>query len=95
MKSLIQENKVCYLCGSTKDLHVHHIFNGRSYRDKSEKDGMKIYLCPLCHYKVHTNSKKHKENTLLVDLKVKGQMIWEGLYGNREAFIKRYGKSYL
>lgn len=89
MKSVFQETKVCYLCGAWQPLHEHHIFNGRSYRDKADKDGMKVRLCVNCHEEAHTNKDKR------LFLKRKGQLVWEGLYGNREDFIKRYGKSYL
>lgn len=89
MKSIFQESKVCFLCGAGEPIHVHHIFNGLAYREKSEKDGMMVYLCPSCHQLVHD------DNENLLRFKRKGQMVWEGLYGDRKAFIKRYGKNYL
>lgn len=90
-KSKLQNNeKICYLCGRliTNDSNLHHIFNG-AYRDKSDKDGMVVYLHSACHRKLHD----HYE----ISLKVKkaGQIKWEEIYGTREEFIKKYGKSYL
>ena len=35
-KSILQDDKVCYICGTTASLEEHHIF-GASNRKKSEK----------------------------------------------------------
>lgn len=90
MKSILQDNKTCFLCGKGSNLQVHHVFNGTAYRSKSDEDGMTLYLCPNCHYSVHNNDIK----TLHI-LKKYGQKKWEAVYGSREDFIKRYGKNYL
>ena len=93
MKSILQEEKECYICHTTQNLNLHHVFNGTANRKKADQDGMTIYLCVRHHigskYSVHEN----QELDLL--LKRKGQLAWERHYGNRDDFIKRYGKSYL
>ena len=92
-KSLISNEKECYVCHTTHDLHKHHIFEGTANRRKSEQDGCWCYLCARHHnaskYGVHFN----KELELL--LKARCQQRWQREYGKTEAdFIKRFGKSY-
>lgn len=35
MKSILQKEKKCWLCGSTLNLHRHHVFGGSANRAKS------------------------------------------------------------
>ena len=92
MKSIIQDKKECYICKTTLDLALHHVFYGSTNRKKSDKDGMVIWLCNYHHnmsnYSVHFNKK--------LDLRIKkeAQEVYEKKH-SREEFIKRYGKSYL
>ena len=59
-KSILQNEKVCYLCGSHNMLESHHVYNGNPNRTLSEKYGLKVYLCHSCHNEppngVHFNS---------------------------------------
>ena len=48
MKSIIQDEKVCIVCGSTNTVE-HHCFFGTANRKLSEKYGLKVYLCPYHH----------------------------------------------
>lgn len=48
MKSILQENKECYICETTNWLEEHHVFGGAN-RKLSEKYGLKIYLCHRHH----------------------------------------------
>lgn len=86
MESRLQHDRNCFLCGKPAS-DVHHIFNG-PYRKRSEEDGMVVYLCRWCHMYLHEHPGKAKM------LKLKAQLVWESVYGDREAFIKRYGKNY-
>jgi len=49
MKSILQEEKVCYLCGKQYGLELHHIFAGVANRRISEQHGLKVWLCHDCH----------------------------------------------
>lgn len=49
MKSVLQKNKKCFECGCTGNLECHHVFYGRAYRNKSERYGMKVWLCAEHH----------------------------------------------
>ena len=48
IKSIIQNEKVCYITGDTYDLHEHHVFGG-AYKAASDRLGLKIYLRPDWH----------------------------------------------
>ena len=92
-KSLISDKKECLMCGTTKDLHKHHVYPGTANRKKSEQDGCWVYLCARHHnmsnYSVHFNKELDRR------LKAYCQTLWEKKYGDRTAFIHRFGKSYL
>lgn len=90
MKSILSNDKACYLCGFTLNLHKHHIFGG-PWRNVSEKYGCWCYLCSRCHVGpdgVHENRDKD------LFLKREAQETFEGEF-TREDFIKIFGKSYL
>ena len=55
-------NTVCYLCGSTRWIEIHHIFAG-SDRKLSTKYGLVVPLCHECHQGkngVHQNFEKRR-----------------------------------
>ena len=50
MKSILQTDKVCYLCGRQTGLEKHHIFGGVANRKISEAHGLWVWLCgQTCH----------------------------------------------
>ena len=49
MKSILQSEKVCYLCGKQYGLECHHVFGGVANRRISEQYGLKVWLCHDCH----------------------------------------------
>ena len=49
MKSILQNETVCYLCGRQYGLEKHHIFAGVANRRISEAEGLTCYLCHDCH----------------------------------------------
>ena len=87
-KSRISNLPMCTRCGSTKNLHHHHLLNGPN-RKKSDEDGLWIYLCEECHEYVHN----HKQ--VLLSYKEMGQKVYEREIGTREDFMKRYRRNYL
>lgn len=97
---MLNSDKRCFVCGTTNDIHVHHIFEGTANRKKSEEDDMKIYLCGYHHNMSSAGIHYNKE----LELKVKrlAQQVWMKqfvpnlpLEDQIEAFIKRYGRNYL
>jgi len=94
MKSIIQKNKECYVCGSKQYLHLHHILFGRN-RKKCDEDGLTVYLC---YYHHESSDGVHGKNGHDLDLQLKkvAEEFW--LNKNNKTindFIARYGKNYL
>lgn len=57
MKSIIQDNKECFICRSP-NVEDHHIFYGTGNRQLSEQYGLKVWLCYEHHrgnHGVHFN----------------------------------------
>lgn len=48
-KSIISNEKECFLCGRQINLERHHIMAGTANRKLSEKYGLWVYLCHDCH----------------------------------------------
>lgn len=93
MDSIIQKEKVCYICGTTSNLHKHHIFFGTANRKLSEEDGCVVYLCVNHHTGLQG---VHNNHRLDLDLKQKCERAWIRHFNKSiEDFIKRYGKSYI
>ena len=92
MKSIIQNEKKCFFCGTTQNLHDHHIFFGTSNRKQSERYGMKVWLCQ----EHHTGSAGvHFNRDVDLALKELAQRTFEKVIGDREIFRERFGKSWL
>lgn len=91
---IIWDEKACYRCGITVNLHKHHIFYGSANRALSEKDGCYCTLCAKCHSAIHDPKN-------VVDVEYKkwlmstAQKKWQAHYQKtKKEFIERYGKSY-
>lgn len=94
MKSIIQKDKVCFLCGRVVGLEKHHVFFGTSNRKNSDKYGLTVWLCgETCH----RNGKNAAHQNRMTDLilKQRAQEEFEKRFGDRERFREIFGKSYL
>lgn len=96
MKSILQTQKKCFLCGRTQGLDAHHIFGGPN-RKLSEKYGLKVWLCndftpTHCHKLVHEGKHTGQLQELLHKT---GQEAFEKTHGNREDFMQIFGRNYL
>jgi hypothetical protein len=89
VKSIIQNNKECYVCKTTLDLHKHHIF-GASNRKHSERFGLTVFLCGYHHDL--SDEGVHFRKDLDLHLKQLAQTRFEETY--TESFIKVFGKNY-
>lgn len=88
MMLIISKRYACENCGIQRDLQVHHCLHGAD-RKKADRDGLTVYLCPLCHKRLHSVDYK-------LDLKFKqlAQREYEKEHGH-EAYMSRYHKNYL
>ena len=92
--SIIQKNKKCYVCGTTQNIHLHHVIFGKN-RNNSDKDGLMVYLC----YEHHEGKNGvHGKNGHELDyaLKRKAEIMWCEYYNKTpDDFLKRYKRNYL
>ena len=92
-KSIIQDTKECYICGSQRWLEEHHCFHA-SNRKISEKYGLKVWLCHYCHNEPPNGIHQNKKNREALQDKV--QRIAMEHYGwDVEDFRKIFGRNYL
>ena len=97
-KSIIQENKECYLCRYLYDfenqmnLQEHHCIHGTANRALSELYGLKVYLC-INHYTAGISA-VHKDRSMDLILIKQAQKKFEELYGHNK-FMEVFKKNYL
>ena len=91
MKSIIQTEKECWVCGTTLNLHNHHIFYGPN-KPNSERLGLKIYLCARHHNM--SNGGVHFDPELDDKIKIMAQKKFEETH-TREEFMAIMGRNYI
>lgn len=91
-KSLLSKEKECFICGTTYNLHKHHIYPGTANRKLSEKWGCWCYLCAYHHNMSNAGVHFNRE----ADLKLKQycQRVFEQKFG-KERFVTVFGRSWL
>lgn len=92
MRSILQDEDRCYLCGSTDWTETHHIYGGNPNRRISEENGFKVRLCHWCHNEPPHGVHHNKQMDLW--LRQRCQEKYEETH-SREEFIKLIGKNYL
>lgn len=92
MKSIVQDGEPrCFVCGSVRELELHHIMPGVANRRWSTKLGLVCYLCRTHHtgqYGVHYN------RNLMFALKQEAQRAFEKTH-TRQEWMDIFGKNYL
>lgn len=93
IKSIMQTEETCFICGTNKDLQVHHVFEGIGRRNISEREGLVVYLC-ASH---HTGScGVHGNNEYNLWLKKRAEWTWLcHTHKSVEEFIELFNKNYL
>ena len=90
MKSIIQNNKECYVCKTTLGLHLHHCLYGTANRKLADKYKLTVWLCGYHHNL--SNESVHFNKDLDLHLKQLAQTKFEETYN--ESFLKVFGKNY-
>jgi len=93
MKSIMQDEKKCYITGDTGGLHRHHIF-GAFNRDNSEKYGLWVWLKWDRHIADSPHRTPHNDAEIDLMLKREAQRKFEETY-SRDVFMQIFGKNYL
>lgn len=91
MKSIINNDKKCFKCGVTYNIHKHHILEGRN-RKNSEKYGLWVYLCGKHHNL--SNEGVHFNKDFDNELKVIAQKKFEEVYKDLD-FLSIFRRNYL
>lgn len=95
MKSIMQNNKSCYICGFNGYTEEHHIYFGSSNRKISEQNGFKVHLC-YEHHRGDLGVHGKYGNSLNIRLKQECERKYIYQLGHtKEEFIKLIGKNYL
>ena len=91
MKSIMQDEKVCYISGSPIDLEAHHIFGGPN-RKLSEQYGLKVWLRHDLHNEPPYGAHHCRRTNRM--LQQAGQRAFQAKYPDLD-FVKIFGRNYL
>lgn len=91
MNSVLQSTKECWYCHTTYNLQEHHCFRN-PFRRKSEKYGLKVWLCAEHH--TGDNGVHGYNKQLDLQLKRLAQSKFEETH-TREEWLKEFMRSYL
>lgn len=101
-KSILQDEKVCFVTGKPDGLAKHHIFMGNPNRKISEEQGFWVWLDPYFHNM--SNEGVHSNHAFDITLKKLCQFAYEtkcvldqgiSYESARDRFMKLVGKNYL
>lgn len=92
MKSILQSEKQCFICATTKNIHCHHVYGGAN-RKNSDKNGFTVYLCAW-HHNIGGGESIHENSKMSLWLKQACQKKYEETH-SREEFIRIIGRNYL
>ena len=92
-KSILSDDRKCFVCGREYPLHQHHVFFGAGRRDLSEAWGCWVWLCPMHHNMSNHSAHFSRELDLMLKRMCQRQLEADGW--TRSRFIQTFNKSYL
>ena len=91
VRSILQREKRCRICGKLTDLQLHHVMSGTANRKLSDKYGLVVWLC-MEH---HTGPNGVHMNRKLGDsMKGLAQIAFEAMHRHAE-WMDLFKKNYL
>ena len=90
-KSIMQNDKVCYLCPRAFQLERHHVLGGTANRRLSEEYGLWVWLCHD-HHTGDGGAQYERDLNLL--LKQRAQKAFENIHGH-DKWMEVFRKNYL
>ena len=91
MRSILQDEKRCWVCGRVSGLELHHILGGTANRKLSDKYGLTVWLCHEHHTGKHG---AQYDPVLNRQLKQDAQFAFEQRFG-RALWMQVFKKNYL
>ena len=93
MNSIVQDlsEERCFVCGSMRELELHHIMHGTANRRLSTRYGLTCWLCHTHHtgrFGVHSNAELNRK------LQQDAQTAFERTHTHAE-WMTLFGKNYL
>lgn len=90
---MMVSDKRCFFCNNTLNLEEHHCLHGTANRKKADKYGLTVWLCNYHH----TGGMKSVHRCKQTDdqLKEYAQRYFEENIGDRELWMKEFGRNYL
>lgn len=93
MKSIMQTNRQCYLCGSTQNLELHHCIFGTGWRKLADQYGLTVWLCSY-HHRDNKGGVHGLNKDADMMLKRAAQKAFEKRY-NHDIWMLQFGRNYL
>lgn len=90
-KSIMQQDKQCYLCGRKTALERHHVMAGTANRKLSERYGLWVWLCQDCHRGEEGAQYNRAQN---IELKREAQIAFEDVYSHDE-WMETFRRNYI
>lgn len=91
MKSIMQEDVCCYVCGCRNNLERHHAMSGTANRKLAERYGLTVYLCRDHHT---GRIGVHQDIILKERIERDAQRAFEKVY-NHKMWMNVFRKNYL
>ena len=89
MKSILQDDKFCFVTGGLTELDRHHVYAGVANRKLSERYGCWCWLRHSIHMELHDKNKE-LDKMLKRICQERFEEIW-----SHDEFMRVFGKNYL